>query len=185
MKHITVLLTALALGMGVMTSANADNEKGLYIGAGLGQFNVEVDDLDDAANTVSEFDEDDTSWKIFGGWRFNPYIAVELDYIDFGGPSSGGTEIAVKGFAPYLVGTLPLGIFELFAQVGYYFYDFDVESSSNAIDDFSDSSEDLVYGAGIGLVLFEHLDARLTYEILDAGDADDANALWLSGAWRF
>jgi hypothetical protein len=52
--------------------------------------------------------------------------------------------------------------------------------------DVGDSSdEDLVYGAGIGLTLFDHLHARLEYEIIDISDLDESNALWLSGAWRF
>jgi hypothetical protein len=48
-----------------------------------------------------------------------------------------------------------------------------------------DSDEDLVYGVGVGLTLFEHLHARLEYEIIDVSEVDDANAIWLSGAWRF
>ena len=47
------------------------------------------------------------------------------------------------------------------------------------------SDEDLVYGAGFGLVLFDHLNVRLEYEIIDISDVDDANAAWLTGAWRF
>ena len=181
MKHIILALCALTLGIG-MNVARADADKGLYLGAGVGQFNVQVDNLDDAQDTIANFDADDTSVKAFGGYRFNPYFAVELDYIDFGGPKDQGISIDISGLAPYLVGTLPLGIFELFAQVGYLFYDFDVKGGGAS---FSDSTEDLVYGAGAGLVLFDHLDVRVTYEIIDAGDADDANALWLTGAWRF
>jgi opacity protein-like surface antigen len=181
MKHTILAVCALALGIG-MNVARADADKGLYLGAGVGQFNVEVDNLDDAQDTIADFDADDTSLKAFAGYRFNPYFAVELDYIDFGGPEDQGVAVDISGFAPYLVGTLPLGIFELFAQVGYLFYDFDVKAGGAKL---SDSTEDLVYGAGAGLVLFDHLDVRVTYEIIDAGDADDANALWLTGAWRF
>ena len=157
MKHIALLLAALALGLGGV-AAHADAEKGFYVGVGVGQFNLEIDNLDEAGDAVRDFDEDDTSAKVFAGWRFGPFFALELDYIDFGGPSTETAEVEVKGFAPYLVGTLPLGIFELFAQVGYYFYDFDVSENSANGRDFSDSAEDFAYGAGAGLVLFEHLD---------------------------
>jgi hypothetical protein len=47
------------------------------------------------------------------------------------------------------------------------------------------SDEDLVYAAGVGLVLFDHFNARLEYEIADVSDVEDANAIWLTGAWRF
>jgi len=190
MKSIAAIVM-LSLAMAA-APAIADENQGLYLGAGVGLFNLEIDDFEDI--TSDTFDSDDTSLKIFGGWRFNPYFAAELAYIDFGGPEdtvdSGGVNVDVQaeiaGFAPYLVGTLPLGIFELFAKVGYYFYDVDFTASApgvSASDSISD--EDLVYGAGLGLVLFDHLNARLEYEIVDVSDVQDAYAIWLTGAWRF
>jgi OOP family OmpA-OmpF porin len=184
MKHLALAMALFAVGT---TSAFADNESGFYVGAGVGQFNVEIDNLDEAQDTASEFDSDDTSAKVFAGWRFNPYIGVELDYIDLGGPEDNfeniNIEAEISGIAPYLIGTLPLGIFELFAQVGYYFYD--VEINAQNLGSVDDSSEDFVYGAGAGLLLFEHLNLRLHYEIIDISEVDDANALWFTGAWRF
>jgi opacity protein-like surface antigen len=183
-KHLALATALLAFGA---TPAFADNERGLYLGAGVGQFNVEIDNLDDAGDTVANFDSDDTSFKVFGGWRFAPFFAVELDYIDLGAPEDtiGGTKIEteISGVAPYLVGTLPLGPIELFARVGYYFYDIEVNAQN--IGSLDDSDEDLAYGAGLGITLFEHLNVRLEYEIIDVSAVDDANALWLSGAWRF
>jgi hypothetical protein len=129
----------------------------------------------------------------FPRWCCDP-ASAELAYIDFAGPEDtvsttlgdANVDVEISGFAPYLVGTLPLGIFELFAKVGYYFYDADVTFSAlgqSLSDDTSD--EDLVYGAGVGLVLFDHLDARLEYEIIDVSDVETSDALWLTGAWRF
>jgi opacity protein-like surface antigen len=188
MRHTIACLAALVLGIGA-NAARADNERGFYVGAGLGQFNVEVDDVNSAINVAEEFDEDDTSWKLFAGWRFAPFFSIELDYIDFGGPESNGTSVNVDGIAPYLVGTLPLGIFELSAQVGYYFYDVTVEDNRPQTLDVDSSDENLVYGAGVGLILFEHLEAKLMYEIIDledVGDSEtDSDALWLTAAWRF
>lgn len=183
-KKIALSAACLAL---LATSAFADNERGLYLGAGVGQFNVEVDDVNELTSTIEDFDADDTSFKVFAGWRFAPFIAVELDYIDLGGPEDtvSGVRVSadINGVAPYVVGTVPVGPIELFARVGYYFYDVKINGQSLGVTD--DSDEDLVYGAGVGLTLFEHLHARLEYEIIDISDVDDANALWLSGAWRF
>jgi opacity protein-like surface antigen len=184
MKCIAVGLIALLAGLST-TAVHAENDKGLYVGAGVGQFNLKVNNFNDIENAVQNFDSDDTSWKIFGGYRFNPYLALELDYIDFGGPSQSGASIGIKGFAPYVVGTLPLGIFELFAQVGYYFYDVDLSGGSSSISDFDGSQDDFVYAAGFGVLLFDHLDARLAYEIIDISEVKDSNAVWLTGAWRF
>jgi outer membrane immunogenic protein len=184
------IIAMLSLGLSLAAApAFADEEKGLYLGAGVGQFSLGIDNFQDI--TGDDFDEEDTSFKVFGGWRFGGFLAAELAYIDFGGPEDTvnilGTpvdaQVEISGFAPYLVGTLELGIFELFAKVGYYFYDIDAEAGGVEADSVSD--EDLVYGAGLGVVLFDHLDARLEYEIIDISDVDDADAVWLTGAWRF
>jgi opacity protein-like surface antigen len=190
MKSIAAVMTlALAMAAGPVI---ADEDQGFYLGAGVGQFNLEVDDISDISGET--FKSDDTSLKVFGGWRFNPFISAELAYIDFGGPEdtvnstlgNANVDISISGFAPYLVGTLPIGIFEVFAKVGYYLYDADVTISAfgqSLSDDTCD--EDLVYGAGVGVVLFKRLDARLEYEIIDVSDVDTSDAVWLTGAWRF
>ena len=182
--------TLLALSLfifGVSGALAEENPNGFYVGAGVGQFNVEVDNLDEAQDVVSDFDSDDTTFKVFGGWRFTPVFAVELDYIDLGAPEDtiANTKIKaeINGIAPYLVATLPLGIFEIFGKVGYYFYDVEIDADNVKVLD--DSDEDLAYGAGVGLVFFDHLNARLEYEFIDISEADDSTALWLTGAWRF
>ena len=110
-----------------------ENDEGFYIGGGVGQFNVQIDDVDDTDEAIERLDDDDTAWKAFVGWRMNPFFALELAYIDFGGPSdrfdgsgsSGDFAVDLSGFAPYVIGTIPLGPVELFGKVGYYFYDVD------------------------------------------------------------
>ena len=199
MKLGLAAATLLALaGAGNMAQAQAaDNDSGFYVGGGVGQFNVKIDDVDDTNNALERLDDDDTAWKAFVGWRFNPYIGLELSYIDFGNPnghasasgSSGDYSADLSGFAPYIIGSFPLGPVELFGKVGYYFYDLKLSAD---IDDVTDpqfrskkSDEDLVYGFGAGVTFFEHLHARLEYEKIDSDRIDDADAIWLSGDWRF
>jgi opacity protein-like surface antigen len=185
MKRLLFALSLFVLG--ISPGLAQENTDGFYVGLGLGQFNVEVDNLDEAGDVASDFDADDTSWKIFGGWRFNPYFALEVAWIDLGGPEDDvageSVEADISGVAPYAVATLPLGIFEIFGKVGYYFYD--VELNVADLDVIDGSDEDFVYGAGVGLTFFEGLNFRLEYEIIDVSDVDDANALWLTGAFRF
>jgi outer membrane immunogenic protein len=182
MKRSTLAALLLTL---VSTAAFAENDSGFYLGAGAGQFNVETDDI-----SSSTFEGDDTVYKVFAGYRFSPYIGIELDYIDLGAPSDTigniNLEAEINGFAPYFIVTLPLGPIEAFGRVGYYFYNVDIKGSAGAIaTSFDDSAEDLVYGAGLGITLFEHLHARLEYEFFDIEDTESANAVWVSGAWRF
>lgn len=174
-----------------------DNTSGFYVGAGVGQFNVQIDDIDQTDEAIQRLDDDDRAWKAFAGWRFGPYISVEAAYIDFGTPnsrsdasgSSGDYRVKLSGFAPYVIGTLPIGPVELFAKVGYYFYDVDLRVDIDdplAPDiDSSKSDQDLLYGGGVGMTFLQHLNVRLEYERIDSDLVDDADALWLSGSWRF
>jgi opacity protein-like surface antigen len=196
---IIAAATLLALASGTALAQGPENESGLYVGAGFGQFNVGVDDVDDTDEAISRIDDDDHAWKIFAGWRINPYVSVELNYVDFGensgstgssaSGSSGNYSVDLAGFQPAVYGTIPLGPVELFGKVGYYFYDVDLSVNLDNIhqDNFSaDTSEEAFsYGAGIGATFFEHLNARLEYEKIDADFFDDLDSIWLTGAWRF
>ncbi|MGD2111915.1 MAG: outer membrane beta-barrel protein, partial [Gammaproteobacteria bacterium] len=61
---------ASILAMAVSTAVIA---KG-YVGAGVGATRVDLED-----SGVS-FDGDDTGWKIFGGYRINDYLGLEIAY---------------------------------------------------------------------------------------------------------
>ncbi len=189
----------LALSSGVALAQSPENDEGLYVGAAFGQFDVNVDDIDDADNAISRIDDDDNAWKVFVGWRLNPYVSFELNYVDFGensgsthsdaSGSSGDYRLDLAGFQPAIYGTFPIGPVELFAKVGYYFYDVDLSLDLDDLDsdNFSaDTSEEAwSYGFGAGFTLFERLHARLEYEKIDTDLIDDLDAIWLSGSWRF
>ena len=49
----------------------------------------------------------------------------------------------------------------------------------------SDSDSTFTWTAGMGINFFEHINVRLEYEQFDIDQVDDAEALWLTGAWRF
>ena len=192
---LTAAIAAL-LSSVLVPVANAqgpDEVSGLYVGGGFGQFNAGIDDVDDVDDTVDNWDDDDTAYKIFGGYRPNRFLAFELDYINLGEPSGAvvpgfNVDASVDGFAPYVVGTLPLGPhFEVYGRLGYYFYDANVgrENGLNNRVEFDEESEDLVYGAGIGANVGEKLNLRFEYEKYDLQGLDDADSLWLTAAWRF
>lgn len=191
MKHaLTVSLAVTALLIAATAQAD-DNDSGLYLGGGVGQFNIKVDDFDDVTTAVEEYDSDDTAWKAFAGWRMNRYFGVELAYINLGSPNDEilpdtFVEIETDGFAPYAVGTLPLGPFELFAKAGYFFHETDARLTT-PLGTFneSDSGEDFTWSAGVGVTVFETVNLRLEYEQFDIESIDDANALWLTGSFRF
>jgi Outer membrane protein beta-barrel domain len=188
-------LTA-ALAVAAFAAASAaqaqDNESGIYAGAGVGSFDVQIDDFDDVDATLDRYDSDDTAWKAFVGWRVSPYLAFEAAYVNLGSPDDEiipGTDLTLEtdGFAPYIVGTIPIGDwFELFAKAGYYWYDTEARISTavgSVSEDESDST--FTWSAGAGVNVFERVNIRLEYEQFDFDAADDSKALWLTGAWRF
>jgi OOP family OmpA-OmpF porin len=186
MKTLAAMLVLLALS----SAAFADEEKGFYLGAGVGQANVQADDIDDVGAIVAELDANATSFKLFGGWRFSKNFAAELAYLDFGSPEEvlGGTQVETElsGVAPYAVGTIALGPVELFAKVGYLFYDLDVKAAGQKIGSVSGGQDDFIFGVGAGVVLFKHLQTQLEYEYVDTSKTlDSVDAVWLSAAWRF
>jgi opacity protein-like surface antigen len=191
---LAAALAALSVALGSAAYAQEQQEvSGFYLGAGAGQFRAGIDDVDDIDETVDAWDEDDTAYKIFAGYRLNRFLAFELDYINLGEPSGAvvpgrNVDSAVDGFAPFVVGTLPLGpYFEVYGRAGYYFYDATrgVEDELDNRVEFDEESEDFVYGAGVGANLGEKLNLRLEYEKYDLEGLDDADALWLNAAWRF
>ena len=199
MKKLYAIAAAASLGVFATTAnaADVDNPNGPYLGLGWGQFNLEIDRLDDVGAAVNSVtDSDDNAWKAFAGWRFNPYVSVEAAYIDFGSPrdrftatgSNGNYRVDLSGFSPFIIGTAPLGPVEVFAKLGYYFYDVDTridfDSPGPGIDS-SHSESDLIYGGGVGITIFERLNARAEYEIVDIDGAGDSSAFWLSASWRF
>jgi OOP family OmpA-OmpF porin len=177
-------LLALTAGTAL---AQDDNVQGFYLGVGLGEFSAELDNPDDADDVDLDFDEDESATRIFAGWRFNKFISAQLDYTDFGQSTAALDLLEVtadtKGFAPTVVGTLPIGPIELFAKVGMIFYDLDVNIDGGEV--FNESGEDVVYGVGIGATLFERLALGAEYERIEISEFDDADAVWLTAAWRF
>ena len=197
MKRAIVAAMALAAVSGSALAAGPDNERGFYLGGGVGNFNLEIERASQVDNAVRRLDDDDNAWKVFAGYRFNRYISLEGAYVDFGrqqdnfdvAGSSGDFSAELSGFSPQLVGTIPVGPVELSAKVGVYFVDIDLTADIDNADeldfDSNTSEEDFMYGVGIGATFFQRLNAKLEYEWIDIKNADNANSLWATGTWRF
>lgn len=198
-------LAAALLSAGLLVplfaySASNNNPSGAYVGAGWGQFNLDIRNLSDVGTATSDITKsDDNAWKIFAGYRFIPYFALEGAYINFGkagdrfqattaNGSNGNYRVDLSGFAPYAIGTIPLGPVELFGKVGEYFYNVKVRADfDNPGPDVrsSHSRTDFLYGGGIGVNIGEHLHLRGEYETVDIKNAKNSDAFWLSAALRF
>ncbi len=173
MRKSVLLATALlgpALLMGTGAQA-ADN--GFYLGAGVGQANVDVDALG--------VDGDDTGFKIIAGFRPLDFFAVELNYIDFGSVEDRGVKVDADAIAAFAVGFLPLGPVDLYAKAGLA--NSDASARFGALRQDTDGT-DFAYGAGVQF-RFLSLSARLEYEKFDLDDVDDLNMLTLGLTYTF
>ena len=123
-RAATICLLASAIAF---PSANARADRGFYLGAGGGgaKYNGFNDfcrrAIEELAGTGldNDCDTDETvfGWKLFGGWRFNPYVAIEGGWVNLGeaedettvAGQTVGAEISVDGWFAELVGSVPVG----------------------------------------------------------------------------
>jgi OmpA-OmpF porin, OOP family len=135
-KTGTMGLAILAALATVNSSAAFAAEPGWYGGLNIGQTRSKIDEAkimsnllaNGLATTAISSDNRDTGFKVFGGYQFNRYLALEGGYFDLGqfsftantlplGSLSGN--IKLQGMNLDVVGTLPLTErFSAFARVG-------------------------------------------------------------------
>lgn len=122
----------------------------------------------DGNSTVSE---DDFSWGLTLGYQVIDYLAIEASYMDLGefeyrargtasdgiGLVDGRVAIDARGRGPALsaIGVLPVGNWAPYLRAGVIFVDADYDANvtiggSSASDDISGSSENFLWGVGVG-----------------------------------
>jgi len=75
----------LAIAALVLATASAPapaQDMGWFVGLGIGY--LKADDECPGAAVCSACDDKATTWKIFGGYQFNPYLGFELGLSDAG-----------------------------------------------------------------------------------------------------
>ena len=203
-----LLLIALSAALGVSSAQAADT--GFYVGGSLGQSTAnDFNGSDIDAELFSSYgitsststDDSDTGWKVFAGYRFMKYLAVEGAYTDLGeftahstvtSPSAGivDSSIETDAWTISALGILPLGdSFSLFGRVGVNLWSADISATgsgggvtASASDD--DDGTDWVYGVGAAWNFTNNLSLRGEWERYDLGDGDVD--LWSAGlSWNF
>ena len=157
---------------------------GLYIGAGVGEADVQL-------NQVG-FSENHTGYKILVGLRPIPVVGGELEYVDFGHPSTTlapGTsaDAQVRGSALFGVLYLPLPVptLDLYAKVGFA----RLQTTASAHDGnaelfrFDETNTRVAFGAG-AQVKISAFALRGEYERFSSENGDPS--FWsLSLTWSF
>jgi hypothetical protein len=200
-RSIAVLAVAAAAWAFGPAPAHADATQGFSLGGGVGRYDIRITNPSSLANTINHYSATDTAYQFFAQWRFTPSLALEGQYMNLGTNRrflGSDTELTnrIDGWAPWLVGTVPLGSvtrsgvvgpFELFMKAGEFWYTYRSAfiSPLGVYTSNSNTYNHFVYGGGLGLVLVQRVDVRLEYDELKIQDTDRSNALWLTGAFNF
>ena len=159
-KWLVAMLGSAALTVSAGALAQQTFVPGFYIGAEVGQ---------------ADFgSEDDTAFKIIGGYQFHRNIAAEAGYgmlFDKEGAEVTALELVAVGMFPVMDKLSVIGKLG-FAQV-------EVEAAG-----FSDDSIELTYGIGLQYDFLRNLGARVQWQRYDS-DADNADLLSVGIVYKF
>ncbi len=164
-----ILTTLLVLSWGVADAA-APAEKGAYIGAGFGSTTLD----DGGLFSGLTFDDSDSGFEIFGGYKFFKHLAVEARYADFGTFTVGGLGIDAEVVSVHVVGIIPFADsgWELFGQLGVGRVDISLpgDSTSESVGSAGlgvrySFSENLSLGLQTYVYAYEEVDFGRTYNI--------------------
>ena len=193
------LLAASLLALAAPAAAQTPHwTSHFYGGFGVGQAQTDKELVANRESTITNvvagsintrFDDKDSSWKAFLGYRVTDWLAVEANYADLGEHSTdtrfrGGDPVAdgqviikrqVEGFGVDAVLSAPLTpAFSLFGRIGVFRADMDASAQlggnvvfNNGGDTFRSTSqrENITrYGAGVDFHFARNLGARLEWE---------------------
>ena len=196
-----VLATALLAGFAAlptlaMAQAKGGNaDLGFYAGASVGQ------SKSDCNNSGGSCDDKDTAYRIFGGYKFHPNIAVEGGYAPLGETSAsigglGNVTAEANAWDIVGVGSWPLGNnFSILGKLGFY----NAEVKLGGLVSGKKTTTDLTYGIGGQYDFNRNLGLRLEwnrYSKVKAPDATgggvavtggdtDIDVLSVGALWRF
>lgn len=185
-KLMVALIIATAFSL---PATAADN--GLYVGGSLGQASLDIKDTDIDLGDI-DFNDTDTAYKLFAGFRFLSFLAVEAGYVDFGNPSDlvgedGALDVRVDldGWQASALGILPIGPVDLFAKVGLVSWDADIRAAfEDIVDRDSDSGTDPTFGLGVALRLGSFA-VRAEGELFDVDGTDDLYMVSVGATYTF
>lgn len=160
MRSLTTALPYLGIvvGLAAADGALAQQRPGIptapawYIGGGAGVswYDLDTADRNQVPSIATQgFDSSGFGWKIFGGYRFNPYFGLEGSYVDMG-KSSGGLKYAVHSYNIAGVGRIPFGTgFFLQGKVGAAFTRAQSNPSTQTVGNV-DYKTNVLLGGGFG-----------------------------------
>lgn len=184
----TVTRTSILAALAAMPIV-AQADSGFYIGAAAGGATLEGEIPPTAFSPAQDFDEDDSAFKVFGGYTFDlpaVNLGIEAGYVDFGEPEFDlfGVETRFDTTGINLWGTagIEAGPVDLFAKLGYVAWD--VDAAAQGLGSASEDGTDLGYGVGLGVDIGP-VQLRGEFEMYDLDGDTDLSMLSLGIVYRF
>ena len=171
-----IALTTLLVGLVSAPTPALAQDARWYAGFGLG-LSTAQDACDGISGPGIACDDEDTAFKLLGGYRVNPNFAVEFAYTGLGEASAsfagfGTISVESSGFEVLAVATAPVGAqWSLYGKIGLFRWDLDVNDGTGVVGSFSESGTDLTYGLGASYDFSRDSALRIEYQqYTDVGD---------------
>jgi opacity protein-like surface antigen len=173
------LVPAMALALTLMARPGSAQDFGPFVGGSVGTTRYDICDQLFAAG-ASSCDDQSTGFKVFGGYAFNRYLAVEGGYVDFGkmyaystGPGV-TTDVLVNAYYLSGMAAIPLaGRASLFAKIGGQFWEGEINGATpTASAQATDNGTGLMYGAGASFDMSGNVGLRGEWERYDVDGND-------------
>ncbi len=171
-------ISAISIATFMLLSSNSF--AGGYFGGSIGKSNPDG----------SEF-KDDTSIKIFGGYQYSKYLALEATYVDLGefdadrdalnqisnlsGFTVDSVSIEISGFEFSVLGFLPVtDNVSIFGRVGIFSWEADMNVSLAGLGSGTedDDGNDAVFGLGLNFNVSDGVNLKAEFDRYDAFDGD-------------
>lgn len=167
-------LAAICVVSGLFAVSGHAAEEGFYVGAAIGETETRH-----RGGLGDVFDDQDSAFKIIGGWRPVDWFAIEGSYFDLGDvtlfetvPDLSPFRLEQRGYDAFGVFLLEIGTFDLFAKAGIVKSAADLTINTIAGPASSvDHDTDFAWGAG-AQAWFGKVAARLEYERLQISNGD-------------
>jgi OOP family OmpA-OmpF porin len=182
------LFAALALFAGSAAGQAAQN---YYVGASFGQSKFK----DACSGLPAGFscDENGTAWKLFGGYQFNPNLAVEVAFTDLGKADAtspaGGASVKATTWEVDGVGSWPvMAALALYGKLGLYSATKEVTGLANSA---KDTNASVTFGLGVRYDMTANLAARAEWQRYDkvggndTGEKTNIDMLSIGVLWKF
>ena len=149
---------AVAASLVLLAGPISAQAGGFFVGGSVGNANLN-EDFDGLV-----VDDNSTSFRVFGGWRFNDYFSLEGGYHDFGdfeqvfddvgGPST--ATLSADGFTLGATGSVPVSDrFALTGRAGMFFWNGTAEI--NNVSQATPEDSNLYLGAGVAFDVSDRL----------------------------